>query len=203
MPPCLALLAMWPMDSRPKSRTTLAVWEGQAQPLGDLLVADKEGYQSKLQPDCLGHAVETHKHSTAHDDKWHVFWLSVGQSQSGNILNSIFEPGKLGNVGLFTLPVFCVMDSIRVQKHSAAPRPFCLALSPPVEWHALLYIAMFFLCIFFSQILSVAILLGQGFESLHENSNFLCFRALGVRPVALTQLVVAASELESPCAWKR
>ena len=67
---CWASLAMLPTDGRPPSRTTLAVWEGQAC-LGGFSVADTEDSRTELQAHVLGRAVETRERHTAQKDtKW-------------------------------------------------------------------------------------------------------------------------------------
>ena len=73
--PCLASFAIRPKDGRPRSRTTLAVWDsnweghgaqsdGKPPFLSGLSVADTEDLETELQADCTRRAVETSKRST-------------------------------------------------------------------------------------------------------------------------------------------
>ena len=81
----------------------------------------------------------------------------------------------------------------RVLKFSAAPRPFCMALSQSVDWHTSFYIAalsLFFFLNFISGDLEFWMLLRLAmteFYLLTWISNLHCFAALGVGPRAKTQ----------------
>ena len=84
-------------------------------------------------------------------------------------------------------------DSRWVLKLSAAPLPFCVALSPSVQWvhwHARFYIAA--LSILFSWISSVAISRWQAFNPQHEHPSSAVLEHLESGPRARTQPHVRA-----------